>query len=466
MTKLTLEQKVAASLTRYNMLSADGTVGVAVSGGADSVTLLHLLHGMSSYRLFVLHVNHHLRGAESDEDEAFVRALAIQLNLPVEVHQGPVTEGNIEQVARDIRRDFFARMRHQLVLQSVALGHNQTDQAETVLYRFLRGSGLAGLAGMAPVSSDGLIRPLLDVTREEVREWAAEKGIPWREDSSNQNQSFVRNRLRFEAINPQLVSVLSANAEVARDEEDWWAVRTEELYLSRAKSVDLGLQFQVQDLRGLHPAEQRRLLRRAIRTIKGDLRSIDLAHVEAIRKLLESETGHDRILIPGVDALRSFGTLLLAHPNTLGSQPRHYAVGVNFGVQLALPYASGRLYVNWVKSTDQVCAKFEKEAQAVQTPEEVEIVNLDGDILELSGGLNTWLVRNWEPGDEIQRAGHAQPEKIKTLFQEYRILLWNRRRWPVLEINGEIAWSRRFGAAAKFQATAQSRNIVQIFYSP
>ncbi len=462
---MTLEQKVAASLTRYNMLTRGDRVGVAVSGGADSVTLLHVLHATDEYRITVLHVNHHLRGIESDGDEAFVRELAARLGLGIKVHQGPVGEGNREQAARDIRREFFARMQSELNLRHVALGHTQTDQAETVLYRFLRGSGLAGLAGMSPISAEGLIRPMLEVTREEVRDWLAAKGIVWREDSSNQDLSFVRNRLRFEAINPQLVRVLAASAEVARDEEDWWTIRTEELYRSLVESVALGVQFQVKELRRRHPAEQRRLIRRAIRTIKGNLRSIDFGHVEGIRKLLGSEAGHDRILIPGVDSLRSFGTLLLAQPAILGVQPRHYSVGVILGVELALPYGGGRLYVNRVKSTDQLCAKFGKEAQAVQGAEKVEIVDLDGDVLQLSGGFDSWRVRNWEPGDEFRRANHEKSEKIKALFQEYRVLLWERRRWPVLEINNEIVWSRRFGAAAKFQANDESRDIVRLFYA-
>lgn len=455
-----LPTKVAASLTRYNMLKPGDRVGVAVSGGADSVTLLHVLVGLHCYHLHVLHVNHQLRGRESDEDEQFVCDLSARLGLAIEVNRAPLAEGNMEQLARDARRAFFADARQRLGLTCIALGHNQTDQAETVLYRFLRGSGLAGLTGMRPVTADGLVRPMLDATREEIRSWAADQALAWREDSSNLNTELVRNRLRLEMMNPQLVRVLAATATVARDEEDWWAVRSEEQFVALARRSRLGLEFPVAEVHALHPAEQRRLIRRAIRDVKSDLRSIDVAHVEAVRKLLDSEAGHDRILIPGVDALRSFGTLLLAEPGVLGAEARHYREKLEIGQELALPHGSGRLYVKRIKPEDRFCGNFGMEAQALQ-----EVADLDEEALNRNALAGSLEIRNWEPGDEYVRAGHGKAEKIKSLFQEYRVLLWDRRRWPVLAAGEKIVWSRRFGAAAEFQANDVSRSIVRILYS-
>jgi len=458
---INLADRTADTLTRYRMLAAGEGVGVAVSGGADSVALLHVLHGLSRYEITVLHVNHQLRGAESEGDEAFVRELAAKLGLPIQVKQAPIGSGNMEQLARNARRSFFA----ETGLRRIALGHNQSDQAETVLYRFLRGSGLAGLAGMRPVTADGFIRPFIHFTREEIRGWAQAQGILWREDSSNENTELVRNRMRLEVFNPQLVEVLSANAVVAQDEEDWWAGRIADLYASLARPTALGVLFSVPALSGLHAAEQRRVIRHALKQLKGDLRSIDLAHVEAVRKVLQSEAGHDRILLPGADVLRSFSTVLIAEPGKIGNEPRHYQMQVKIGLEQALPYDNGRLYVNWINPGDRFCGNF-GEAGSIQ-----EVVDLDGDVLSGLGGLAKLRVRNWEPGDEYLRTGHEKPEKIKSLFQEYRIVLWDRRRWPVLILDdelileGEIVWSRRFGASAKFQANGQSRRILRLIYS-
>jgi tRNA(Ile)-lysidine synthase len=460
-----LEQRVAEILTRYNMLSNHAKVGVAVSGGADSVVLLHVLHRLQ-YNVFVLHVNHQLRGADSDQDECFVRALAAELDVPFKVGNCPFSGGNLEQEARVVRRNFFFDSIRNFQLEKVALGHSRSDQAETVLYRFLRGSGLAGLAGMRLATSDGLIRPLLTSGRDEIRDWARAEGIQWREDGSNASYAFSRNRLRNETIphlrqhfNPRLEFVLSDNAAVAQAEEDWWNLRIEAIYSQIAKRTQLGLFFQTADLNLLHPAEQRRLLRRAIQEVKGDLRSVDLQHVESIRKILTSTAGHDRVLIPGVDALRSFGTLLLCRPGDVGNIPRQYQVSIELGRQTALPFALGCLYVNWVKSAGVICGNFGEEAEIG-----VEIADLDGDVLSL-GNLHDFLqVRNWEPGDEMVRNLGSKPEKLKSLFQEFQVLLWERRNWPVLVAGDEIVWSKGFGSAARFKASDKSRNVLRLVY--
>jgi tRNA(Ile)-lysidine synthase len=221
----------------------------------------------------------------------------------------------------------------------------------------------------------------------------------------------------------------------------------------------IGLQFSVDALNRHHPAEQRRILRRAIRNTKGDLRSIDLSHTEALRKLIESKAGHDRILLPGVDALRSFGILLLAKPGVIGDEARHYQISLEFGRELALPYDGGRLYVNWIKTAGENCGNFGVDASSAQ-----ESVDFDGDSLLLAGKPDGLYIRNWEPGDEYLRTGHEKPEKIKSLFQEHRIVLWDRRRWPVLVLNDEIVWSLRFGPAAKFAARGESRSVLRLLY--
>jgi tRNA(Ile)-lysidine synthase len=460
-----LDQRVGEILTRYNMLSNHAKVGVAVSGGADSVVLLHLLHRLQ-YNVVVLHVNHQLRGADSDEDECFVRALAAKLSVPVEVKHCPVNPGNLEQEARDGRRSFYLGSIRNLGLEKVALGHSRSDQAETVLYRFLRGSGLAGLAGMRPVTADGLIRPLLTSGRDEIRDWARAEGIPWREDASNANDAFARNRLRNETIphlsqhfNARLESVLSENAAVAQAEEDWWHVRIESVYSRITKRAQLGLFFQTADLNLLHPAEQRRVLRRAIQEIKGDLRSIDLQHVESIRKITQSSAGHDRVLIPGVDALRSFGTLLLSRPGDVGNIPRQYQVSIELGRETALPFSLGYLYVNWVKSGGVICGNFGEEDE-----NSLEIADLDGDVIFPGNSSYSLQARNWEPGDDMARNPGGKPEKLKSLFQDFRVLLWERRNWPVLVAGDEIVWSKAFGSAARFKANDESRNVLRLVY--
>jgi tRNA(Ile)-lysidine synthase len=174
-------------------------VGAAVSGGADSVFLLHALREQG-VAAAVLHVNHRLRGPESDRDEDFVRDLALTFGLPIQVLAAPGLTGNIEQEARRARYDLFAREIAAGTCDAVATGHTLDDQAETVLYRFLRGAGTAGLSGIRPTTPSGIVRPLLELRRDDIRRWLSERNIPWREDRSNQLPEFARNRIRLQHL--------------------------------------------------------------------------------------------------------------------------------------------------------------------------------------------------------------------------------------------------------------------------
>jgi len=452
------------------MLSAGDQAGVAVSGGADSVVLLHILHRLApelGVRLKVLHCNHGLRGRESDDDEAFVREQARSLGLECLVDRAQVPEGNLEQEARRARKAFFQRCIAEHSLARVALGHTRSDQAETVLFRVLRGAGLAGLCGMRMIGEGGLIRPLLTVSRSEVRSWATAEGLRWREDSSNGSLEFARNRLRNEAIpalaahfNPNLEGVLAGMAELAQDEEDYWNQQIEPTYREITKRTELGSILQTDALKAFHVAVQRRLIRRALLDLRGDLRSLDMEHVAAILRICNSSHGHDRVMAPGVDALRSFGTLLLTQPGRLQDSPRHYRVNLNYGEPCELPFRAGWICANRVTQQGLNCANFKEDREL-----RVEIADLDAGVLDRQDGeLASLSVRNWEPGDQIQRAGHGQPEKIKTLFQEGRVLLWERRHWPVVAAGDEIVWVRKFGPAATFAASAGTTQLVRITY--
>jgi len=463
----TLIDRIAEIITRYSMLPPDSRVGVAVSGGADSVVLLHMLTSLRErFKIepVVLHVNHHLRGAESDEDERFVRSLAATLDLECFVEHGPVEGGNIEQAARDARRAFFMRMMHdEKRVYPVALGHTASDQAETVLFRLLRGTGLAGLAGMQLQDPRGLVRPLLTTSRKEVREWAGQQGIEWREDRSNDDVRFARNRLRnqimpllTEQFNPNLESALTRTALLAQAEEEYWNEAISPICDGITKRTSLGLILNIATLNELHIAVQRRVIRHTLMTLRGDLRGLDADHIEAVGALCFSERGHDRVLIPGADVMRSFDRLLFMAPGTLAAQRRHYRVDLTIGCECVLPFRAGWISIAPENSGALICANFKKDQESG-----LETAFLDGRVLARNDAL---FVRNWEPGDKILRPGHSSAEKVKTLFQEHRILLWERRHWPVVVSGDRIAWIRGFGPAAEFAGANPNSELVRILY--
>jgi tRNA(Ile)-lysidine synthase len=290
-------------------------VGVAVSGGADSVALLALLRESRDRLgivLSVVHYNHRLRGNESDADAKFVQELAGSLEVPfLTASAETLHEANVEALARQDRYGFFEQLVREGRVGKVATAHTADDQAETVLARLLRGGGPAGLAGILPVVRSWIVRPLLETRRAELRTWAVTRGLVWREDSSNQERRFLRNRIRHELIpqlerdyNPGIVNVLNHTAAVVRAEEAHWQREIEDLSARMIRETPEGPKLMVQDFVQLDEAQQRRLIRAAVALVKGDLRRLAFDHVENVRRLTLPGRGPGVVEIPGAKVER------------------------------------------------------------------------------------------------------------------------------------------------------------------
>lgn len=442
---------IQATALRHGMFSSGQRVGVAVSGGADSVFLLHALHELAPHwnlHLSVVHVEHGLRGAASKEDAGFVRALAASFGLPFHLHTADVKSmaGNPEQAARRARHGFFSELIGSGQLDRVATGHTRSDQAETVLYRVLRGSGLAGLSGILPVTTEGLVRPLLDIHHAAIDAWLRGRHIKWREDATNRDLSYARNRLRHEvlprlreAFNPNLDEALAHMATLAQAEEDYWS----ELAGSQQVPATCPVVVATSLLTGQR-AIARRIVRRVIEQIKGDLKQIDFDHVERVLQIAEATDGHDRVQIPGVDVLRSFEWVRFAPPGQDSNRQRNFSAALRAPGSAELPELNLHITLRLLEIAEPARSY-------------VTVVNeLDWPRLALSSapeGVSLRLeLRNWRPGDQYRRVGEPRAEKIKTLFQQFRVPLWERRTWPVLTCGGQIVWVRRFGVAAEFAA--------------
>ncbi len=414
-----LLDRVRETISRYSMVPFGSSVGVAVSGGPDSVALLAALAALAAeweLRLHVLHLNHRLRGAESDADADFVAQLAECWGLPVLAESvGAWPAGNLEQNARRARLDFFRRARERLGLARVAVGHTRSDQAETVLLNLARGAGVSGLGGIHPVSDDGLVRPLIETDRAQVLEFLAVQGIDWREDSTNSDPRFRRNLVRHTLLpllqrefNANIAEVLASTAAIARDEDCYWRVTAAALLARVSTPHPRGL---VLTPDGSPPAVSRHLVREAIRRVKGDLRRIEFQHVEAVCALLAGDSQR-RVALPGVEALRWDGRVFLGRPAQAVTQcPLQPALDLpDFGVRLVL-CESGYNTDDWNELRDRLA------------------------------------LRPWRPGDAYRPTGSARQIMLKDLFQRARIPLWDRPNWPIITERGQIVWARRFGSA-------------------
>ncbi len=458
-------ERVAGDLFRYNMLPADGRletkVGVAVSGGADSVCLLECLRELAPrfrLRLSVLHVNHGMRGDDAQRDAEFVEAVADRCGLPFLPHEVDVPAlaaengENVEQAARNARYAFFRGLLREGAVDRVATGHTRNDQAETVLHRILRGSGLTGLAGILPATGEGIVRPLLNVSRREIEEWLSARGIGWREDATNRDTALARNRLRHatlpalrEAYNPQLDAALASLAELAREEEEYW-----EATVSAPEVCGRCVYMKTAELLDSPTAMARRRLRAAIEAVKGDLRQVEFAHIERVLEMARDRVGSGRTQLPGLDVYRSFDWLRVAPSGHDRMRVRDFEFAAPVPSETPLP-GGGRIELAFAASNDsQACDTVKMEL------DESKLIGL----LRESG--EPFTLRNWRPGDRYQPFGYPREEKLKTLFQRGRIPLWERSAWPVLEAKGEILWSRQFGAAAGYAAIGGSGAVIQV----
>jgi tRNA(Ile)-lysidine synthase len=425
--------------------------------------LLHVLQELASdwdLRLAVLHLNHRLRGKESDEDAEFVRRQAEQCNLPFHVREWKpgrsIGRDNLEQAARNARLAFFHEMIDSGVVNSVAVGHTRSDQAETVLFRFLRGSGTAGLAAIRPVTPGGVVRPLLEIERDEVERFLRERGIPWREDSTNTSPQFARNRIRHDLLpqlashwNPRIRETLAHTADWAQAEEAYWTAEIGRLAATRLLERDGAVFVRVDGLVDLPLAAGRRLVRHAIERAKNDTRGVDFHHIAAVLAMAGTLQGSGRVQIPGLDVLRSFGWLRFAQPGKDAVEKRNYQVPAAVPGTVRIPGTGIVIRLELIEKSET------SEVSDCVYNNEMGCIDWRG----LSGSLE---LRNWRPGDQYQPVGSAGQEKIKTLFQQARIPIWERGLWPILIDGACIVWTRRFGAAAGLVANSGTKVILKV----
>lgn len=452
-----VEMDVAARfrdfLNRHSALVQAQRIGVAVSGGGDSVALACLAREQWT-DVSLLHMNYQLRGAESDADEALVVELARRLSCGC-LSRRVSPEGRSEEELRRLRYAWFETCPVDVILT----GHTRDDQAETVLFRLVRGTGLSGLGCVQPVLDQRIYRPLLEASRSEMRDWLTERKIAWREDTSNIDISYRRNWIRHELLpllrkelNPETERALANLAEISRDEEEWILPYVSGLLDSmtfvEGESLILDCGLLLKQPLGL----KRRLMRGAIDRVKGNLLEIEFAHIEAALALADDQEGNGRIQIPGVDLMRSFGWLRVIPLSVLQAMPeRNFRLDFPVPGEIAVPEGAGNLVCfldagcNYNESGGSL--DWERVSAALDAERRLEL-------------------RNWRPGDFYIRTGASGPEKVKELFQKHRIPLWRRRSWPIVVLGDLPVWVAEFGPAAEFAAHSETRTVLRMEWTP
>jgi len=446
--KIEIEKKilrtVRETIARYEMFGKGDSVLVAVSGGPDSVALVHLLNtiaGEYALQLAVAHLNHCLRAQESELDAEFVADLAGDFDLPCYLEKKDVAAFqrcrrlSPEEAARQVRYEFYDAVAAKNGFNKIALGHHADDNAELVLMNLLRGSGPLGLSGIAPIRDNKIVRPLIHLKRSEILDYISEKKITFVTDSSNTDPAFRRNKIRHYLIpelkksyNPAIVDSLNRLGEIMRAEDQWVDAAIEPVFtdcvLSRASDrISLALP----GVNGMDLAAGRRIIRKAIFSVKQDLRRITFSHVDAVLELAKKGQACSSLDLPGgIRVIKDAGVLTIKKVDR-GS----LAGAIDYQYTIA---GEGTTPIQEVNAAIKL----------------VEIRTDDVPDFKDSGKHRAFfdrgclrfplVVRNFRPGDRFSPLGLDGTQKLKKYFSDHKIPARQRKKCPLLLSEDKIIW--------------------------
>ncbi len=459
-----LLKRVAGTIERHKMLIPGDKVLVGVSGGADSVALLHLmvaLRPVMDLQLAVAHLNHGLRSDASDREAGFVEELSNKLGLLLHCETIELDPhlGSLEERARRARYRFYRRLLREHGYTKLALGHHADDNAESVLLHLLRGCGIRGLSGIPPKRDRSIVRPLIETSRSEIEAYLKSHGFVHIEDASNSDIRFQRNRIRHQLIpllqrdyNPNIRTALNRLAGLCRDEQTWLnTILQPKLESALIDSGSECLELRADMLRDEPPAAQRRLIRMALRNWAGDLKRVGFDHIEAVIDLLHNHSAGSRLNLPRhIVAERTIDSLRFIESMTRGEDACGVASGFSYpvplpndqGLTLELPGSDCRLCITISAAPD-----LEMRKRAGNNA-----VWFDLDRLKFP-----LTVRSYVAGDRLTPYGLQGTQKVKKVFIDRKIPRNKRSRIPIVTQDDTILWIAgiRRGAAAPVLETTQ-----------
>jgi tRNA(Ile)-lysidine synthase len=481
-----LSARLLRRLQEQHWATPGQRVGVAVSGGADSVALLLLLLELREKLgvvFSVVHFNHKLRGRASDSDEKFVEKLAAGRDLSFFVADEDISRkskrerANLEDAARRARYAFFERLVSERKIDKIAVAHTADDQAETVLAHIFRGTGLAGLAGIHP-EVGCVFRPLLAFRRAELRTYLRGQRQAWREDASNRDTKRTRARIRLKLVpllekqfQPAVVEHLCQLADFAREDNAWlessaelrlflnakespdeWRIALRDL-LAGHGSVEQGEGLDKVWLRNAPQALSKRLIRLLVKRVKPHSGQLSSVHVDAVLRLAEQPDSGKTLPLPGGVEVRRERDSLIFRPAeqrlaAKGSAPQTFARTVELGPETT--------EVSLLEQSHGL------RFRVIDWPAEGRETSTIGAVLDRERICLPLVVRSWQPGDEMQPVGHQKRHKLSRLLNELGVSRWAKEAWPVVICGGEIVWTRGLPVAVKFAAGDTTRKAVVI----
>lgn len=454
-------EKVNQTIINYQMIEANDSILVGVSGGVDSVVLLDILvklRPVYNLTIFVAHLNHGLRGKAADEDEAFVVNLAEKYNVKVYTKKedmlayADANKISSEEAGRVLRYAFFDEIMQRENIQKIAIAHNKNDQAETILMRIMRGTGLDGIVGIKPVNGR-IIRPLLFCSRAEIEAFECAEKLNHREDDTNKENIYTRNTIRNQLIpqlenlyNPNLVEGLSRMGQLLADDLEIIENQLEEILQKIAfQRQEKMVSFNRRVFLDLSLGLKRRVLRHAIQSIQGDLVNIEEKHIHNMIQLIsQGKTGKEIHLTNGWIAKNNYDFFEI-------SQPSEKYANYEFELEIGKKQSFG---------TFEIETFVEDKIKIDFYTKDIFLKFFDYDRIKSS-----LKVRNRRPGDRIVPLGMKGSKKIKDLFIDEKVASDKRNQIPLIVCGDEIVWVVGYRIGDGFKVSEQTKKVLVVKYN-
>ncbi|MDF2926308.1 MAG: tilS [Paenibacillaceae bacterium] len=465
-----LVEQLHETIARHKLFAPGDRIVVAVSGGPDSTALLHLLFLLSArwgWNLVAAHANHGFRPEESEREAGLIREQVLGLGIPFAYEQLDVPAhleqhgGNPQEAARELRYRFLRAAAGKWQAQKIALAHHAGDQAETVLMRILRGTGITGLAGISMIRQEGnvqLVRPLLRMDKNTLEDFLAARGIPYSVDSSNGKLKYTRNRIRLETIpflaqyNPSIVESLNRLAELASADDDYMEQEAAIIFRKIANAEPGSVRFSRGDCLGLHVALQRRFIKLILNYLSESMEHHDFPAVEQVRNSLASDAKPNaEIGLPGgICLIREYDRVQLVH-NRLPKADMAYTYPLEgISGSIFIPEAAGWISYQFKEADEAPGAAFVHEA-----------------CFDAAGLSYPLQVRNRRQGDRMQVFGLNGSKKVKDIFIDAKVPASLRDRVPILtDGRGHLLWIAGHRRSTHAPVTEAARQVFCITFRP
>lgn len=455
-------EKVLSTIDKHNLIEDGDKIVLGISGGPDSVCLLHILNRLKeklNIELYAAHMNHQIRGIEAQKDALYVADLCDKMGITYFVKSIDVPKYcsdnglSIEEGARKLRYEMFDEIKQKTKSNKIAIGHNLNDQAETVLMRIMRGTGLQGLRGIEYVRENGIIRPLLDVERKEIEDYCEVHNLNPRIDESNLENIYTRNKIRLELIpymkdnfNTNLIESIVRMSNNLRSDSDYIESDAEEKFKDICKVSSDSVEVDINSFKKLHNAIKVRVLRKGIKSILGDTNFIDQKHIDDVMEF-ESESKINKMLtLPrGVFVYRRKNSILITTTEIVEEDIEFsYNIPSNGFVKIK--------EINAIIETQTMTIDRYKNGK-------VDKMSRGFDFNKIKGGI---VIRNRQQGDKIKLAGGTK--KLKDLFIDLKIPREERCKIPVIADEDGILQVGEYKSSENYKIDENTKEVLKIIF--